>query len=111
VFTRERLVVSPPRHRAVALCDAGHRARLGSSLLQVPLPTTLRASLSRTTPCLFTLTVTPPSSWPTTMASAPACSRTRTPLNSCTRAPVVRPRMRTRLPRGKEPCLPFVSLD
>jgi hypothetical protein len=43
MLTQERLVVLPSRRPAVALCDAGLRARLGSSLVQVPLPTTPHA--------------------------------------------------------------------
>jgi hypothetical protein len=62
-------------------------------------------------PCLFVLTAASPPSWPAAMASASACSRTCMPLNSRTRAPAVHPRMRTRSPRGKEPRLPFVSLN
>jgi hypothetical protein len=62
-----------------------------------------RASLSQSTPCLFALTVAPPPSWPTAVASALAQSRTRTPLISRTRAPVLPPRTRARSLGGKEP--------
>jgi hypothetical protein len=88
------------RTAAHALCDAGHRARLGYRFLQVPLPSTPRVLPFRSR--LFPLIVAPPL-WPQRWrAHKHVC-----PVNSRTRELVVHPRTRTHSSGGKEPPFTF----